>query len=82
MKVYIDGASQIFLDNIKPDIKLFEGIYEYLESTSEDNKLSLYMAIGRRAEEKYGSYEIHFEFDSQEELDNLIKNLQEILLKK
>jgi len=66
MRIYIDNASQ--------DKRVFEGVYQYLEGGRTDGKLSFHISV----EGKNAEYEIHFHLDSEEELESLIKDLQEL----
>ena len=66
MRIYIDNASQ--------DKRIFEGKYQYFEGGRTDGKPSFHIAI----EGEDSEYEIHFNLDNEEELESLIKDLQEL----
>lgn len=66
MRIYIDDASK--------DKRIFEGIYQYLEGGRTNGKPSFHISIrGKNAE-----YEIYFNLDSEEELESLINDLQDL----
>ena len=72
---------RIQIDDAIRDKRIFEGNYEYAEGGRTDGKLSFHISVGKK-DRGYENYELLFFCESDEELDNLIKNLQEILLKK
>jgi hypothetical protein len=66
MKIHIDNASQ--------DKRIFEGEYQYLEDLAHGEKPSFFICVsGEKAD-----YEIHFNLDNKEELQDLIKNLEDL----
>lgn len=72
MRIYIDDAYQ--------DKRIFEGRYQYLEGGETDGKPSFHiLANGIKLEDgKKSDYEIYFYLDSQEELESLIQDLQDL----
>lgn len=69
---------KIKIDNASKDETIFEGNYEYVENTTENNKPSFFVSVSNRENGKYENYEIYFCLDSKEELEKFIKTLEHI----
>jgi hypothetical protein len=68
MEIYIN-------DNYADEEKIIDGKSQYLEDLSHSEKPSFFICMtGKNGKE----YEIHFHFDSVEELDNHIKELENL----
>jgi hypothetical protein len=68
---------KIKIDNTIEDKTIFEGEYSYSENLTENvEKPAFLISLSNQKKGDSGNYELHFSFENEAELDELIKELQ------